>query len=118
VRVRCVVRFRTNLTPSAFLAWYRGCFSGRGKGGTNMTEMEQKIYGIVGRVAKKDPASLKPEQHLTADLGIDSPRALELLCDLEEAFGIEMPEDAVGKIETIGDILKLIETLKAAPAKG
>jgi acyl carrier protein len=83
-----------------------------------MTETEQKVLAIVGRVSKKDPASLKPEQHLTADLGIDSPRALELLCDLEDQFGIEMPEDAVGKIETVGDILKLIESIKAAPAKG
>jgi acyl carrier protein len=83
-----------------------------------MNETEQKVLAIVARVSKKDAGGLKPEHHLTADLGIDSPRALELLCDLEEEFKIEVPEDAVSKIETVGDILKLIHALQGPqPAK-
>lgn len=83
-----------------------------------MSQVEEKVFAIVGRVAKKDPSQLKLEQNLTADLGIDSPRALELLCDLEEQFDLEVPEDAVGKIETIKDILELVHRLQTTPAQG
>jgi len=81
-----------------------------------MSNVEEQVYAIVGRIAKKEPADLTPSLNLTADLGIDSPRALELLCDLEEQFGLEVPEDAVGKIETIEDILQLVKRLQSSPA--
>lgn len=81
-----------------------------------MSNVEEQVYAIVGRIAKKEPGDLTPGLNLTADLGIDSPRALELLCDLEEQFGLEVPEDAVGKIETIEDILQLVKRLQSSPA--
>ena len=74
-----------------------------------MNEREQQVLGIVARVAKRDLASIKPEQELVADLGIDSPKALQLMCDVEEELKIEMPEDAIGKIVTVADILKVIQ---------
>jgi len=80
-----------------------------------MSNVQDKVYAIVGRIAKKEPSELKPDLNLTADLGIDSPRALELLCDLEDEFGLEVPEDAVGKIETIDDILQLVNRLQSSP---
>ena len=82
-----------------------------------MSSIEERVFAIVGRIAKKDPSQLKAEQNLTADLGIDSPRALELLCELEEQFSLEVPEDAVGKIETINDILVLVKQLQPATAQ-
>jgi acyl carrier protein len=82
-----------------------------------MSTVEERVFAIVGRIAKKDPSQLKAEQNLTADLGIDSPRALELLCDLEEQFNLEVPEDAVGKIETINDILQLVKQIQATPVR-
>ena len=73
-----------------------------------MNDREKQVLEIVARVAKRDVATVKPEQQLVADLGIDSPKALQLMCDLEEQLKIEMPEDAVGKIVTVADILKVI----------
>jgi acyl carrier protein len=73
-----------------------------------MNDKEKQVLEIVARVAKRDVATVKPEQQLVADLGIDSPKALQLMCDLEEDLKIEMPEDAVGKIVTVADILKVI----------
>jgi acyl carrier protein len=73
-----------------------------------MNDREKQVLEIVARVSKRDVASIKPEQQLVADLGIDSPKALQLMCDLEEELKIEMPDDAVGKIVTVSDILKVI----------
>jgi acyl carrier protein len=77
-----------------------------------MNERDTQVLAIVARVAKCDAASLKPEQKLVADLKIDSPKALELMCDLEEELKIEVPEDAVARIETVGDILALVQPAK------
>jgi len=74
-----------------------------------MNEREQQVFQIVARVAKREPAGITPEQQLVADLGIDSPKALQLMCDLEEELKIEMPEDAIGQIVTVADILKVIQ---------
>ncbi|MGD0090758.1 MAG: acyl carrier protein [Planctomycetota bacterium] len=79
-----------------------------------MNENEKKVLAIVARVAKRDPASLKPELQLVADLGIDSPKALQLMCDLEEELKIEVPEDAIGKIVTVADVLNLSEVASHA----
>ena len=75
-----------------------------------MTTTQQAALEILARIAKKDVAALKPEQALVADLGIDSPKALELMCDLEEKLGIEMSEDALARITTVGDVLALAAT--------
>ena len=83
-----------------------------------MTDAEARALEIVARIAKKEVSALRPEQHLVADLGIDSPRALELLCDLEEELKVEVPEDAVTKIETVQDILSMARELGARPQSG
>ena len=44
----------------------------------------QRTLDIIGRVSGKDPTSLRPEADLVADLGIDSPKGLQLLVELEE----------------------------------
>jgi acyl carrier protein len=77
-----------------------------------MNEKELKALEIIARISKKERATLTPDKKLVADLGIDSPKALEMMCDLEEQFKIELPEDAVARIETVGDILAIVQ---AAP---
>lgn len=79
-----------------------------------MNERERKVIEIVARVSKRDAASIKPEQQLVADLGIDSPKALQLMCDVEEELKIEVPEDAIGKIATVADVLNLLEVTSHA----
>jgi len=79
-----------------------------------MNEREKKILEIVARVAKRDLSSIQPEQQLVADLGIDSPKALQLMCDLEDELKIEMPEDAIGRIVTVADVVSLIEVTSHA----
>ncbi|HLX61604.1 MAG TPA: acyl carrier protein [Planctomycetota bacterium] len=83
-----------------------------------MNATQQAALEIVARIAKRNSAELKPEHGLVADLNIDSPKALELMCDLEEKLGVEMDEDALSNIATVGDVLELAEgpgcTAKAA----
>ena len=79
--------------------------------------MEQKVLNIIAKVAKVDVGTVKPGMELAADLNIDSTRALQLLCDLEEDLNIEVPEEAVANIATVGDILAMVQkTVASQPA--
>lgn len=46
------------------------------------------------------------------DLGADSLDTVELVMAFEEAFDIEIPDDAAEKIATVGDVVKFIEDNK------
>ncbi|MCP3962352.1 MAG: acyl carrier protein [bacterium] len=75
-----------------------------------MSEMEHKALEILARIAKRDASDLAPGQYLVADLSIDSPKALELLCDIEEECGFEIPDDAVNRLETVGDVIEMVNS--------
>lgn len=64
------------------------------------------ILEIMARIAGRDVAELKPEMNLTADLGLDSPKALELLVSLEDDLGIEISDEEAARLETVGDLLE------------
>ena len=46
---------------------------------------------------------------ITDDLGADSLDVVDLDMSFEEEFDIEIPDDQVEKIKTVGDIVKFIE---------
>jgi acyl carrier protein len=66
---------------------------------------------VIARIAKINVDRLTPETELVADLELDSARALELLVELEDALGTEIPEEAAERLNTVGDVLSYIETL-------
>ncbi len=70
--------------------------------------MQENVLKIIAKVAKVDVATLKPELNLVADLKLDSPKALQLLCDLEEELKIDISEDTAAEMNTVGDVLALI----------
>lgn len=51
-----------------------------------------------------------PTASFTEDLGADSLDVVELVMALEDEFGIEIPDDEVGKIKTVGDAVEYIES--------
>ncbi|MEE8522404.1 MAG: phosphopantetheine-binding protein [Thermoanaerobaculia bacterium] len=74
-------------------------------------EVKQKALEIVAKISGTAVSSLRNEMDLVGDLGIDSPRALQLLVELEEALEIEISEDEAAKMDSVGDILGFLEGL-------
>lgn len=70
-----------------------------------MSEKKQTVLAVISKLAGADQSSLKPETELVADLGIDSPKALQLLVELEDELGIEISDDEAARMETVGDVL-------------
>ncbi len=47
--------------------------------------------------------------NIQEDLGADSLDVVDLVMSLEEEFDVEIPDEAVEQIKTVGDIVKYIE---------
>ena len=69
---------------------------------------KQITLEVIAKISGAEIATLGPEQDLVADLGIDSPRALQLLIELEDALGREISDDDAAKMDTVGDILEFV----------
>lgn len=81
-----------------------------------MEAVIQRVSLIVGEQLGVDEVDLVPEASLLDDLGADSLDVVELVMALEEAFGIEVPDDDVENIRTISDIVQYIESRAEARA--
>lgn len=51
--------------------------------------------------------------HLITDLGADSLDTVELVMAFEEEFGIEIPDDEMEALGTVGEAIAVIEKLTA-----
>jgi acyl carrier protein len=64
---------------------------------------------VLARVSDRAPSEIQPEMDLVGDLGIDSPKALELLLELEEALGVEIADEEASGMDTVRDVLTFAE---------
>lgn len=76
-----------------------------------MGEKKAVALQLLARIARKSPQELREEMELVADLGLDSPKALELLVELEESLGVEIDDAAATGLNTVGDVLGLVESI-------
>ncbi len=49
---------------------------------------------------------------LTKDLDINSASVIDVVMDFEEHFKVEIDDETLGKIDTLGDIIDVIKRLK------
>ena len=73
----------------------------------------EKGRAIVAEQRSVDAGEVKPESNFQNDLGADSLDTVELVMALEEAFDIEIPDEAAEGIATVGDAVKYIEDKQA-----
>jgi acyl carrier protein len=74
----------------------------------NPKEVIPTIQGIIATQLKIKPAEVKLDANLQKDLGAESLDALEIIMYIEEAFGIDIPDDEARKAETVGDIANYV----------
>ncbi len=74
-------------------------------------EREQIVLEVISRVSGVEAASLGPETELVGELGIDSPKALHMLIQLEDRFGVEIGDEDTARLRTVGDVLDALARL-------
>ena len=68
-----------------------------------------KIKEIIIEQLNLQGVEISEETSFKDDLGADSLDLFELVMAFEEEFGIEMPQDDLENIETVGDVIKLLK---------
>lgn len=81
-----------------------------------MEALSTRVNSIILDQLGVEASTLVPEANLLDDLGADSLDVVELVMALEEEFGIEVPDEDVENIRTIGDILEYLEDRTEAHA--
>jgi acyl carrier protein len=74
-----------------------------------VSEIADKIKDIVVDHLGVEASKVTPEASFIDDLGADSLDTVELVMAFEEAFNVEIPEDAAEKIATVKDAIDYIE---------
>ena len=71
--------------------------------------VEEKVKSIIVEQLAVDAAEVTPQAQFVQDLGADSLDTVELVMAFEEAFNIEIPDEAAEKIQKVKDAVEYIE---------
>ncbi|MGH9805194.1 MAG: acyl carrier protein [Candidatus Acidiferrales bacterium] len=74
--------------------------------------VREKVKQIIIEQLGVDEAEVTETASFVDDLGADSLDTVELVMALEEAFGIEIPDEDAEKIATVKDAIEYIEKKK------
>ena len=69
-----------------------------------------KVKSIIVEQLDADEAEVTMDATIQDDLGVDSLDVVDLVMSIEESFDIEIPDEEVEGIKTVGDIVKYIES--------
>ncbi len=84
-----------------------------------MAENKDEIFEVLKeRLVERgiDGDKVKPEANLVRDLGLDSLDTVEVTMGLEERFNVEIPEEDLENVNTVGDAVGLVEKKMAVGA--
>ena len=73
-----------------------------------MSDTLERVRKIVIDHLDADPDKVTEKASFIDDLGADSLDNVELVMAFEEAFGVEIPDDAAETIVTVGDAVKFL----------
>ncbi len=74
--------------------------------------MFEKICEMLAEKFDADASTLTVDTKIKEDLNADSLDIVEMMMDLEENFGITIPDEEATQMSTIGDIVNYLEAHK------
>ena len=78
-----------------------------------MSEIEARVKEIIVEKFGVSESEVTSEANFTNDLSADSLDRVELIMEIEDEFGISIPEDQAENIVTVGDAVKYVEKMVA-----
>ncbi len=75
------------------------------------TDPAARLRALSSGLLSLPERDLRRDALLVDDLGLDSLAAIEWGMAIEDAFGLSLPEDAMGRVTTYGDVEELVTRL-------
>ena len=79
------------------------------------TEVFDKIIQALADYLKRDAASIQSTHHLRDDLGLDSMAVIEMLYRIEEVFNLQIPDQDLVGLTTVGQVIAYVQGRVAPP---
>ena len=71
--------------------------------------MLEKLREIICEFVNIDPNEITEDTNIISDIGLNSLELVNLAVAIENEFDLEIPDREVEGIETIGDVMKVLE---------
>ncbi len=76
-----------------------------------MSDTAARVKKIIAEHLGLVEDSLKDDAHILDDLGADSLDTVELVMALEEEFGIDIPDEKMDAVGTVGQAIAIVQQL-------
>jgi acyl carrier protein len=83
---------------------------------TLQSDVTEKITTALAEYLKRDPATIRLDYHLRDDLGLDSMAVIELVYRIEETFNLQIPDEDLAGLTSVGHVIHYIEG-RLAPSR-
>lgn len=77
------------------------------------TDDFERLKKVVVEMLEVEEDKVTPEASFVDDLGADSLDLIELITAVEEAFNVEIPDEDMGKMQTVNDAVEYIRAKQA-----
>ena len=71
--------------------------------------VSEKIIALLADQFGKEESDINLSMDIAEDLGADSLDVVELLMSIEDEFSMEIPDEEIENIKTVGDLVTYIE---------
>ncbi|MFH1512882.1 MAG: acyl carrier protein [Bacillota bacterium] len=68
-----------------------------------------KVRDMIAEQLQVEADKITPESRLVEDLKADSANVMVMILELESEFGIEVEDEVILGLKTVGDVVKYIE---------
>ncbi|HNP83925.1 MAG TPA: acyl carrier protein [Nitrospira sp.] len=79
------------------------------------SDVSDKIIQALADYLKRDAASIQTTHHLRDDLGLDSMAVIEMLYRIEEVFNLQIPDQDLVGLTTVGQVIAYVQGRVAPP---
>ena len=69
----------------------------------------EKVKMILSNQFDVEEDAITPETNIADDLGADSLDVVDMLMSLEDEFDVEIPDEEIERISTVGEMVTYIE---------
>ena len=70
-------------------------------------KLENELKNLIAEIVEIEPEKITAEANFIEDLGMDSMMALEILAAMEKKYKIQIPEEKLGKIKNLSEVILL-----------
>lgn len=69
----------------------------------------EQVRDMLAEQLQVDAATITPESRLVEDLRADSANVMVMILELETQFGLEVEDEVILTLKTVGDVVNYIE---------